>query len=181
MKLLHFILIFLLIAVVYSQDGSSREILSDSLYEQENRKSIESMMIWKLTEELELEVDQAEKFFPRFRQHRAEMENLRRKQRSLAGSLKLNMKNEKLTSSEVSRIIKETSSLKRKMSDLEEKFLINAFITQFDQEKEVIRHIQSDKINIEFSTGRLTISIDENNSIHMKGPVSDIKEIDIEI
>ena len=52
MKLLHFILIFLLIAVVYSQDGSSREILSDSLYEQENRKSIESMMIWKLTEEL---------------------------------------------------------------------------------------------------------------------------------
>ena len=38
MKLLHFILIFLLIAVVYSQDGRSREILSDSLYEQEKRK-----------------------------------------------------------------------------------------------------------------------------------------------
>lgn len=41
--------------------------------------------------------------------------------------------------------------------------------------------LASDKVNIEFSTGRLTISIDENNSIHMKGPVSDIKEIDIEI
>ena len=126
MKLLHFILIFLLIAVVFSQDGSSREILSDSLYEQGNRKSMESMMIWKLTEELELEVDQAEKFFPRFRQHRGEMENLRKKQRSLAGSLKLNMKNSKLTSSEVNSIIKETSLLKRKMSDLEEKFLINS-------------------------------------------------------
>jgi len=126
MKLLHFILIFLLIAVVYSQDGSSREILSDSLYDQGNRKSIESMMIWKLTEELELEVDQAEKFFPRFRQHRVEMENLRKEQRSLAGSLKLNVKNSKLTSSEVSRIIKETSSLKRKMSDLEENFLIDS-------------------------------------------------------
>ena len=126
MKLLHFILIFLLIAVVYSQDGSSREILSDSLYEQENRKSIESMMIWKLTEELELEVDQAEKFFPRFRQHRVDMENLRKKQRSLAGSLKLNMKNDKLTSNEVNRIIEETSSLKKKMSDLEEKFLISS-------------------------------------------------------
>ena len=83
-------------------------------------------MIWKLTEELELEVDQAEKFFPRFRQHRVDMENLRKKQRSLAGSLKLNMKNDKLTSSEVGRIIKETSSLKRKMSDLEEKFLISS-------------------------------------------------------
>jgi diaminopimelate epimerase len=41
--------------------------------------------------------------------------------------------------------------------------------------------LASDKVNIEFSTGRLTISIDEKNSIHMKGPVSDIKEIDIEI
>ena len=126
MKFLHFILIFLLNALIFSQDDNSREILSDSLYEQGNRKSIESMMIWKLTEELELEVDQAEKFFPRFRQHRLEMENLRKKQRSLAGSLKLNVKNSKLTSSEVSRIIKETSSLKRKMSDLEENFLIDS-------------------------------------------------------
>lgn len=126
MKLLHFTLIFSLIGLVFSQDDNSGEILSDSLYEQGNRKSMESMMIWKLTEELELEVDQAEKFFPRFRQHRGEMENLRKKQRSLAGSLKLNMKNSKLTSSEVNRIIKETSSLKRKMSDLEEKFLINS-------------------------------------------------------
>ena len=41
--------------------------------------------------------------------------------------------------------------------------------------------LTNNKIDIEFSTGRLTISIDENNSIHMKGPVSDIKEINIEI
>ena len=140
MKLLHFILIFLFTVATFSQDDNSREILSDSLYEQENRKSIESMMIWKLTDELELEVDQAEKFFPRFRQHRAEMENLRRKQRSLAGSLKLNMKNEKLTSSEVSRIIKETSSLKRKMSDLEEKFLINS--------GEILNPVQQAKLGV---------------------------------
>ena len=126
MKLLHFTLIFLLLGLVFSQDDNSRETSSDSLYAQANRKSIESMMIWKLTEELELEVDQAEKFFPRFRQHRMEMENLRKKQRSLAGSLKLNMKDSKLTSREVNKIIKETSSLKRKMSDLEEKFLINS-------------------------------------------------------
>ena len=39
----------------------------------------------------------------------------------------------------------------------------------------------NDKVNIEFSTGRLTISIDENNSIHMKGPVSDIEEINFKI
>ena len=126
MKFLQFILIFLLPIENFSQDENSREIVSDSLYEQENKKAIESMMIWKLTKELELGVEQAEKFFPRFREHRVEMENLRKKQRSLAGSIKLNMDNNKLTSSEVNRIIKETSLLKKRMSDLEEKFLINS-------------------------------------------------------
>ena len=35
--------------------------------------------------------------------------------------------------------------------------------------------------DIEFSLGRLSISIDQNNSVHMKGPVSDIKNIEINI
>ena len=35
--------------------------------------------------------------------------------------------------------------------------------------------------DIEFALGRLSISIDKNNSIHMKGPVSDIKNIEINI
>ena len=39
----------------------------------------------------------------------------------------------------------------------------------------------NDKIDIEFSTGRLIISIDANNSIHMKGPVSNIEEINFKI
>ncbi len=41
--------------------------------------------------------------------------------------------------------------------------------------------LSSNKVDIEFSTGKLSIFIDENNSIHMKGPVSDIKEINIKI
>ena len=41
--------------------------------------------------------------------------------------------------------------------------------------------LASNKVDIEFSTGKLSISIDENNSIHMKGPVSDIKNIEIKI
>ena len=35
--------------------------------------------------------------------------------------------------------------------------------------------------DIEFTLGKLSISIDENNSIHMKGPVSNIKNIEINI
>jgi len=37
------------------------------------------------------------------------------------------------------------------------------------------------KTDIEFALGKLSISIDENNSVHMKGPVSDIKNIEINI
>ena len=41
--------------------------------------------------------------------------------------------------------------------------------------------LTNDKVDIEFSTGILSISIDKNNSIHMKGPVSDIKDINFKI
>ena len=37
------------------------------------------------------------------------------------------------------------------------------------------------KTDIEFALGKLSISIDANNSVHMKGPVSDIKNIEINI
>ena len=37
------------------------------------------------------------------------------------------------------------------------------------------------KTDIEFETGKLSIFIDEKNSIHMKGPVSDIEEISIKL
>ncbi len=44
-----------------------------------------------------------------------------------------------------------------------------------------INKLTDKKIDIEFSLGKLSIIIDENNSIHMRGPVSDIKNIEIKI
>ena len=44
-----------------------------------------------------------------------------------------------------------------------------------------INGLTDKKTEIEFALGKLSISIDENNSIHMKGPVSDIKNIEINI
>ena len=38
-----------------------------------------------------------------------------------------------------------------------------------------------EKIDIEFELGKLSIFIDEKKNIHMKGPVSEIKEIDIKL
>ena len=44
-----------------------------------------------------------------------------------------------------------------------------------------INGLTDKKTNIEFALGKLSITITENNSIHMKGPVSDITNIEINI
>ena len=44
-----------------------------------------------------------------------------------------------------------------------------------------INGLTNKKTDIEFELGKLSISIDENNNIYMKGPVSDIKDIEIKI
>ena len=44
-----------------------------------------------------------------------------------------------------------------------------------------LNNLSENEVDIEFVNGKLSISIDEKNSIHMKGPVSDIKEILIKL
>ena len=44
-----------------------------------------------------------------------------------------------------------------------------------------IKGLTKSKTDIEFELGKLSIFIDEKNSVHMKGPVSNIKNIEIEI
>ncbi|MDC0445785.1 diaminopimelate epimerase [Candidatus Pelagibacter sp.] len=44
-----------------------------------------------------------------------------------------------------------------------------------------INGLTDKKTDIEFALGNLSITIDQNNSIHMKGPVSDITNIEINI
>tara|TARA_B110000008_G_C16852386_1_gene517306 strand:+ start:43 stop:867 length:825 start_codon:yes stop_codon:yes gene_type:complete len=44
-----------------------------------------------------------------------------------------------------------------------------------------IKKLIEKKVDIEFSLGKLSIFIDDKNSIHMKGPVSSIKNIEIKL
>ena len=44
-----------------------------------------------------------------------------------------------------------------------------------------LNNLTNNKTEIEFENGKLSISIDEKNLIHMTGPVSDIKEIEIKL
>lgn len=54
---------------------------------EEKREQMEMMVMWKLTEQLKLTEDQAEKFFPVFRQHRDEMKAIRDEQRAITSEL----------------------------------------------------------------------------------------------
>ena len=45
----------------------------------------------------------------------------------------------------------------------------------------ILNNLTKNNADIEFETGKLSIFVDKKNSIHMKGPVSDIKEISIKL
>ena len=44
-----------------------------------------------------------------------------------------------------------------------------------------LNDLTENKTDIEFQTGKLSIFIDDKDSIHMKGPVSEIKKIEIKL
>ena len=46
-------------------------------------EKMENMIVWRLTDELDLSTDQAEKFFPRFREHRKSLEEIGKQEREI--------------------------------------------------------------------------------------------------
>ena len=86
---------------------------------------MEMMMVWELTEELDLTPTQAEKFFPRFRQHRNQLDEVRKMQRALGKELKKNLKKDnKISEDDVVSTVKKMSELRKKSVDLELEFIL---------------------------------------------------------
>ena len=56
---------------------------------------MESMVIWRLTDHLELSSEQAEKFFPRFREHREDIKQLGKDEREIYESIRDQMDDDK--------------------------------------------------------------------------------------
>ena len=89
-------------------------------YDWDNEKSrgrrssekMENMIVWRLTDDLDLTTDQAEKFFPKHREHRANIEELRQKIENLSEESWENFDN--INSKEITKIIKECSKLNLK-------------------------------------------------------------------
>ena len=89
-------------------------------------EKMENMIIWRLTDDLDLSTDQAEKFFPRFREHRQELEELGKKEREIFDNIRGEMSDDKkITKSDVKKTIEKVSKLRQKRIELESEFVLS--------------------------------------------------------
>ena len=87
-------------------------------------KRMEMMMTWKLTEELELTPEQADKFFPRMKAHRDNMEKIDDEIRNVVKYLREKVKDEKdISDSEFSMTIQKVSTLEKQKIDEKNRFM----------------------------------------------------------
>lgn len=92
----------------------------------ERSEKMEMMMVWKLTEELSLTPEQAEKFFPRFRAHRNEMDHIRKMERALGKEMKQKVKkDDEISYKDVESTVNKMSDLRKKSIDLESKLVLD--------------------------------------------------------
>ena len=82
---------------------------------------MENMIIWRLTEDLDLTIDQSEKFFPRFREHRKNLEALGKQEREIVGTID----GKKISKNDVKEMIEDISKLRQKRIELESKFVLS--------------------------------------------------------
>jgi len=106
-------------------ERSEKQDFDDPDRDHERSDKMKMMMVWKLTDELALSPEQAEKFFPRFRQHRAELDEVRKMERALGKEMKQKLKKDKdISEKDVKATVKKITELRKKHVDLEAKFLL---------------------------------------------------------
>ena len=81
----------------------------------EKKEKMEMMMAWKLTEHLKLTNEEAEKFFPRFREHRETMGAFTDKEKKLNAEIKEKIeRGDALSNNDLDKLLDELSGLERK-------------------------------------------------------------------
>ena len=81
----------------------------------EKKEKMEMMMAWKLTEHLKLTNEEAEKFFPRFREHRETIDAFTDKEKILNSEIKEKIeRGDALSNKDLDKLLSELSELERK-------------------------------------------------------------------
>lgn len=85
---------------------------------------MEMMMTWKLTNDLDLTPEQADKFFPRFKEHREDMNKIDQDIRDITEGVRKDIDSGKeITEKEFNKVITEFCSLEKLKIEEKEKFL----------------------------------------------------------
>ena len=83
-------------------------------------EKIENMLVWRLTDDLDLSTEQAEKFFPRFRDHRKNLKEIGNQERNIITSVDRN----NLNKNDVKKTIEEIAKLRQNRIELESDFVL---------------------------------------------------------
>ena len=121
------LLLLCMVSFAIAQSDSRRDLGQDDWSNEETPRSErrESMVIWRLTEDLDLSSEQAEKFFPRFREHREQLDEIGKDERKSLMDVRYKIRDqEELSKSEMERTIKKVSALRKDRVDLETKFIL---------------------------------------------------------
>ena len=121
------LLLMCMVSFVIAQSDSRRDLGQDDWSNEETPRSErrESMVIWRLTEDLDLSSEQAEKFFPRFREHREQLDEIGKDERKSLMDVRFKIRDqEELSKSEMERTIKKVSALRKDRVDLETEFIL---------------------------------------------------------
>ena len=115
------LIIILLSGNLFGQPGKSRG--PGGQYSER----MEMMIVWKLTDELELSEKQAEKFFPIMRSHQQLIKDIRRDEKDLFEPLYTKVKKgKKVSQQEVNNLLKNISSLDDKKTKERVNFIQNS-------------------------------------------------------
>ena len=121
------LLLMCMVSFAIAQSDSRRDLGRDDWSNEETPRSErrESMVIWRLTEDLDLSSEQAEKFFPRFREHREQLDEIGKDERKSLMDVRFKIRDqEELSKSEMERTIKKVSALRKDRVDLETEFIL---------------------------------------------------------
>ena len=121
------LLLICMVSFAIAQSDSRRDLGQDDWSNEETPRSErrESMVIWRLTEDLDLSSEQAEKFFPRFREHREQLDEIGKDERKSLMDVRYKIRDqEELSKSEMERTIKKVSALRKERVDLETEFIL---------------------------------------------------------
>lgn len=129
-KITTVVLGLILVTAVFAQPGQGREPKGDCqpgsrMVEKELRgENRDEMMAFRLSDRLDLTTEQADKFFPRFREHQETMKALREEVREGNKDIIDKIKDDKeISDAELNKALKSIQSLKDKRKSEREKFI----------------------------------------------------------